>query len=214
MAAKRRAGRRHHSSTAAHPRARRLVGLPADSDVRSVLESGDLYCAATMAIERYRPAVLKYLRRLLHDEHDAADAYSLFAEHLWQGLAGFRTESSLRTWVFRVARNAATDTGKQAWRRLGRRLTVGETNAMTEDDLETPTQLREMRSAFRGLQQYLSESEQTLLALRIEHELRWTEIARTLSKDGRALDTTTVIKRFDRLAARLCRMARQHGFLR
>jgi RNA polymerase sigma-70 factor (ECF subfamily) len=49
--------------------------------------------------------------------------------------------------------------------------------------------------------------------MRVEHELRWTEIAKILSRDGRELDTTTIIKRFDRVAARLCRMARQHGLL-
>jgi RNA polymerase sigma-70 factor, ECF subfamily len=181
--------------------------------VRSLLDAGEVDRAATVALERYGAAVLKYLRLLLHDEQDAADAYSLFEEHLWRGLSTFRTESSLQTWVFRVARNAAADVHKQAWRRLGRRLTIDLANAAAADELETPNHVREMRRLFQRLRQYLSESEQTLLILRVEHEFRWTEIARILSRDGRALDTTTVIKRFDRLAARLCRMARQHGLL-
>jgi RNA polymerase sigma-70 factor, ECF subfamily len=181
--------------------------------VRSLLDAGDLDGAATLAIERYGPAVLKYLRLLLRDEHDAADAYSLFEEHLWRGLAAFRAQSSLRTWLFRVARNAATDTRKEEWRRRGRPLTTPVANELVEGGVDGRSDVSDLREQFEPLRQYLSESEQTLLILRVERELPWREIARVLSGDGRELDTTTVMKRFNRLVARLRRMARQHGLL-
>jgi RNA polymerase sigma-70 factor (ECF subfamily) len=190
-----------------------LDRLGSIADARARLGSGDLTGAATLLIEHYGPAVLKYFRLIFRDEPDAADAFSLFEEHLWRGLSTFRGESSLRTWVFRIAFNAATDIRKQAWRRRRRRLTADVANRLVDDALEPPSHLRELRALLQRLQRYLSESEQTLLIMRVEHELRWTEIAKIRSRDGRELDTTTIIKRFDRVAARLCRMARQHGLL-
>lgn len=187
--------------------------LESNADIRARLDGGDLTAAATLLIERFGPSVLKYFRLIFRDESDSADAFSLFQEHLWRGLSTFRGESSFRTWVFRVACNAATDVRKQAWRRRRRRLTADVANELVDDALEPPCHLRELHTLLQRLQRYLSESEQTLLIMRVEHELRWAEIARILSRDGHELDATTVIKRFDRVANRLCRMARQHGLL-
>lgn len=187
--------------------------LRSNANGRARVDSGDLAGAATSLIERYGPSVLKYFRLIFRDEYDAADAFSLFEEHLWRGLSNFRGDSSLRTWVFRVACNAAADVRKQAWRSRRQQLTGDVANRLVDEAPEPPCHLRELRALFQHLQRYLSESEQTLLRLRVEHELRWTEIARILSRDGRELDSTTVMKRFDRVASRLCRMARQHGLL-
>ncbi|HET8733590.1 MAG TPA: sigma factor, partial [Anaeromyxobacteraceae bacterium] len=65
------------------------------------LDQGDLPGAATEALRGYGPQVLGYLNAVLRNEDDAHDVFSQFAEDLWKGLAGFRRESSVRTWAFR-----------------------------------------------------------------------------------------------------------------
>lgn len=69
----------------------------------ALLDAGDLSGAATEALRGYGPQVLGYLTAVLRDEDDAHDVFSQFAEDLWRGLPGFRRESSIRTWAFRLA---------------------------------------------------------------------------------------------------------------
>ena len=72
------------------------------------LDSGELAAAATAAIRGYGPEILGYLAAVLRDDDAAAEAFSRFAEDLWKGLPGFRRKSSMRTWAYRVAWNAAS----------------------------------------------------------------------------------------------------------
>src|SRR3954464_4588690 len=86
------------------------------------LESGQLSQAATGVIRGYGPEILGYLAAVLRDDDAAAEAFSRFAEDLWKGLPGFRRKSSIRTWAYRVAWNAAQDTIADAFRKRARRL--------------------------------------------------------------------------------------------
>ncbi len=60
---------------------------------------------------QYRPAIRRYLTRLVGTS-DAEDLTQAVFVKVSQGLPDFRGESSLSTWIFRIARHAATD-----WRR-------------------------------------------------------------------------------------------------
>jgi RNA polymerase sigma-70 factor (ECF subfamily) len=90
-----------------------------EARVRALREAGELAAAATAAIRGLGPSVLRYLRSLLRDEDDAAEAFSRFAENLWTGLPGFRGQASVRTWAYRLAWSAAQDLRDGAWKRRG-----------------------------------------------------------------------------------------------
>ena len=77
-----------------------------ERSVRAALEDADLRLAATRALEGLGPDVLRFLRARLRDASQAEDAYLQFSEDFWLGLAAFRWESNLRTWMFVLARNA------------------------------------------------------------------------------------------------------------
>ncbi|MEZ4465320.1 MAG: sigma factor [bacterium] len=53
------------------------------------------------------PRILGYLAKISPDEATALEAFSLCCEDLWRGLPGFRGDSTLRTWAYRLARSAA-----------------------------------------------------------------------------------------------------------
>lgn len=185
-----------------------------EADVRALRAAGDLAGAATAAIRGLGPPVLRYLRSLLRDEDDAAEAFSLFAENVWRGLPGFREEASLRTWAYRLAWNAAQNLRDAAWRRKGRRFATGEASALA-DEVRTRTAVvvERQRQALAKLRAALPVEDQSLLVLRIDQELSWVEVAEILADEGEAVDPAALMKRFERLKGKLAKLAREAGLL-
>ena len=185
-----------------------------EARIRGLLERADVRGAASEVLRSFGPKILGYQRAVLRDEDDAADAFSIFAETLWKSLPGFRWESSLRTWTFRIAWTAAQRVRDDAFRRHGRRLLTGEASRLAEE-IRTQSGLRREVQADRlaTLRASLSPEEQTLLVLRIEQELSWDDIALVLSGDGPPVQATALRKRFERLKDRLATMAREQGLL-
>ena len=57
------------------------------------------------AVEPHRDALCRVCRAYVYDESDRQDIYQEVLIHLWKSLDGFRGESNLGTWVYRVAVN-------------------------------------------------------------------------------------------------------------
>ena len=178
------------------------------------LAASDPAAAATEALRGLGPQVLRYLRSILRDEQLAGDAFSEFAEHLWRGLPEFRGDASLRGWVYRLAHHAALDVRGEAWRRRGRRLATGEASRIA-DEVRTRTAVRveQRRQALEKLREALTVEEQSLLALRIDQAMSWSEIAEVLGAEGTRVEPATLMKRYERLKERLAKMARAQGLV-
>jgi len=183
--------------------------VTAEEQIRDRLEAGDHRGAATEAIQRLGPQVLGYLRSILRDEMDAADAFGVFAEDLWRGIGTFRGESSFKTGAYRVAWHAAAGMQDQAWRRLVRRFEPGEASRLAED-VRTRTVARDerQRRVLERLRQALTPEEQTLLHLRLDQEMEWAEVAEVLSAAGPPVAPAAVRKRYERLKLRLASLLR------
>ncbi len=178
--------------------------------VQQLLEEGDVRAAATVALREMGPEILRFLRSVLRDEEDAADAFSHFSEHLWKGLPSFRGQSTLRTWAFRIAWNGALTLRNDAWHRKGRRLGTGEASQLAEE-LRTKTAVRveRQRTALDRIRENLTPDEQSLLALRLDREFSWEEIAEIVSAGGERVQPLTLMKRFERLKKRLAEMIQE-----
>jgi RNA polymerase sigma-70 factor (ECF subfamily) len=185
-----------------------------DRRVRDLLAAGDPGAAATVALRELGPDLLRFLRSLLRDEPLAGEAFSLVAERLWRGLPAFEWRASLKTWALRLAVNAAANVRDDAWRRKGRPLLTGEASALAVE-LQTRTVVRDERhrQALLELRAGLAPEEQSLLALRLDQGLEWSEVAAVLATDGQAPSPATLMKRFERLKERLGRLARERGLL-
>lgn len=182
--------------------------------LRERLAARDFRGAATGALRAYGPAILRYLRSLLRDEEDAADAFSGFAEAFWESLPGFRGESSLRTWAYRVAWSAARNLRDEAWRRRVRRLQTSEVSAIANEVRTTSAAaIEERQQALDTMRMDLSLDEQALLVLRIDQKLSWAEIANVLSEANAPITPAALMKRFERLKQRLTEAARERGLI-
>jgi RNA polymerase sigma-70 factor, ECF subfamily len=174
-------------------------------------DRGDLDAAATAAIEGYGPGIYGYLCSLL-DEDDARDAFSLFAEDLWRGLDGFRRESSVRAWAYRLAWHAAARFSRETWRKRRERLPSSAASRLAAS-VASASALGGRRDRLAQLRAQLTPEERTLLVLRVDRELEWEEVAEVLRADGVDVSTAALRKRFERLKERLAELARAQGLL-
>ena len=186
--------------------------MTVDERIQAKLAAGDQRGAATEALRAYGPKILGYLTAVLRDEADAADAFSIFAEHLWRGLPQWRGEASLRTWAFKLAWNAALNMKDEAWRRRGRRFETGEASKLAEE-IMTRSAVRDERQRqwLEKLREALSAEEQTLLFLRLDQQLEWSEVAEVISADGSPVEPAALRKRYERLKERLARLVKDQG---
>lgn len=184
-------------------------GADVEARVTALLAGGDHRGAATEVIRGYGPRALGYLHRLLGNDTDAADAFSMFAEQVWRGMPNFEGRSSVKTWAFKAAWSAAMKVRDDAWRRLREGLPSSAASQLA-DEVRTNTALRfeTLRQELEVLRAELTAEDQTLLALRLDQELTWDEVAEVLSIEGRAVDATTLRKRYERIKGRLAAIVR------
>ena len=185
-----------------------------DQRVRERRAAGDADGAATAVIEALGPSILRYLRSMLRVEEDAADAFSQWSENVWTGLPSFRGESSLKTWGYRLAWNAAQNLRNEAWRRRGQRLATGQASALAISiRTRSVVVVEQQRQALDELRATLSEEDRSLLVLRLDQQLSWNEVAEVLADEGKRIEPAALMKRFERIKARLGVLARERGLL-
>jgi RNA polymerase sigma-70 factor, ECF subfamily len=185
-------------------------GVDIEVRVASLLAGGEFRGAATEVIRGYGPRALGYLHRLLGNETDAADAFSLFAEQVWRGMPNFEGRSSVKTWAFKAAWSAAMKVRDDAWRRLREDLPSSAASHLAEE-IRTNTAVRfeSLRQELEVLRAELTAEDQTLLALRLDQELTWEEVAEVLSIEGRVVDAVTLRKRYERIKGRLATILKE-----
>ena len=189
--------------------------MTVEERIGAALREADVQAAATEAIRGYGPQILGYLRTLIRDPEDAAEVFSQFAEDLWKGLGGFRGECTVRVWAYKLAWHAASRFGRDPYRRRKERMASTMASRLAGTVLSTAERSHERRAAeVERLRQHLTPEEQTLLVLRVDRQLPWRDVAEVLSEDGAKVDEATLRKRFERLKAKLARLAREEGLIR
>ncbi len=182
--------------------------------VLSLLEAGNDREAATALLRTYGPAVVRYLRSLLREEGAVDDAFSLFAEWAWTGISRFRGDSSLRTWAFGVAWNAARRVSDEAWQKRKERLKTSDASKLAQEiRASSALELDRQADKLAEIRRELSAEEQNLLVLRVDQQLSWDEIASIVGSGGEAASAPVLRKRFERLKQRIARLARQRGLV-
>jgi RNA polymerase sigma-70 factor (ECF subfamily) len=179
-----------------------------EARVQRLLVFGDARAAASAVIEQGYREFRGYLCATLRDRDDADDAFSLFSEGVWKGLPRFRFESSLRTWLYRIAWNAALQVRDEAWKRKRRRLLTGEASALAQQ-LHTASAARAERQhdVVDRLRAGLGPSDLSLLVLHVDRRLSWEDVATIMSSGGSRLTPQAAAQRFHRLKERLVRKA-------
>ena len=94
-------------------------------------------------LETYRPALTGHCYRMLGSVLDAEDAVQEAMLRAWKSLDRFKEQSSLKTWLYRIATNVCLDTLAATNRTRIRPLEVSETPGSVRPDMELPQRSRE-----------------------------------------------------------------------
>jgi RNA polymerase sigma-70 factor, ECF subfamily len=196
-----------------------------EAEIRRLWDVGDRRAAAGETVNRYGPEIFGLLRALHHDEDEAGDAFSDFAERLLSSMDQFAYECSMRTWAYLLARRASQDVLRAARRRDNRAVSVSNADELgllvANVRTRTMTILRsEAKSELARLRDELPPDDQLLLVLRVDRKLAWSDLARVFldaksspSGDRLATESARLRKRFQSVKERLSTLARQRGVI-
>ncbi len=195
-----------------------------EKSIRDAFDRKDLEAAATAALDRYGDEILSFLSMRLRNTSDAHEAFSMFAEDFWVGLPKFAWRSSVRTWAYMIARNAAARYASAPHRRAARNLTLSAPGRVSEliERARSATQIHQqtaVKDRVRALREQLDPDDQMLLVLRIDRNMAWRDLAITMTGDAElddaALDreAARLRKAFERVKAELKELAQADGLL-
>ena len=86
-------------------------------------------------LETYRPALTGHCYRMLGSVLDAEDAVQEAMLRAWKSLDRFKEQSSLKTWLYRIATNVCLDTLEASKRQRVRPLELSSVPGVVHDDL-------------------------------------------------------------------------------
>jgi RNA polymerase sigma-70 factor (ECF subfamily) len=191
-----------------------------DVEVQNLVREGQLDQAATRIFEVYGSEIYGFLLSLMNGETGAGDVFSQVGEDLWNGLAKFKFECSIRTWLYVLARHAAARYRRSPWNKGERRGAESRIDSLVDiaRSRTQPWQRTEIKDRFSQLRESLDPDDQILLTLRIDRDLAWTEVAKVmLDGDGDPAklqrETDRLRKRFQLLKTELRKRAEAAGLL-
>lgn len=94
-------------------------------------------------LEEYRPALTGHCYRMLGSVVDAEDAVQEAMLRAWKGLDRFQGNSSLKTWLYRIATNVCLDTLAASSRQRVRPVELSDAPGTVHDDLVLEQRPRE-----------------------------------------------------------------------
>jgi RNA polymerase sigma-70 factor (ECF subfamily) len=191
-----------------------------DARVKQLLGSCAFDQAMTLALEAYGAELHGFLIHALGNRTAAGDVFSRVVEKLWRGLPRFAARCSVRTWLYLLARHAVVDHQRDPWHGAHRTGDAGLDAIVDRVRSETPPWRRtDVKDQWRALREALTPDDRTLLVLRVDRDLAWTDIARVTLGDpepnSAALtrETARLRKRFQLLKLQLREQARESGLL-
>jgi RNA polymerase sigma-70 factor (ECF subfamily) len=93
-------------------------------------------------IERFHQPIYSLLARTVHDRADAADLTQEVFVKVFRGMGSFHGESSLRTWIYRIALHEASN--QRRWWMRHKQQEIPIEQEMSEGESGTPMRLKEM----------------------------------------------------------------------
>jgi RNA polymerase sigma-70 factor, ECF subfamily len=191
-----------------------------EEDIQALRAKGQWHQAATMAIEGYGPQLFGFLVALLRDEEAASEVFSQTCEDLWAGFRRFEGRSSMRTWIYALARHAASRYRRSPHRRQRVHLSVSALGDLAER-VRTATLVHlktDVKDRFAVIRDSLEEDDRALLVLRVDRGMSYSEIARVLSPSETSDEKLTrgaarLRKRLQAVKAEIRRRAMDAGLL-
>src|SRR5215467_14340550 len=159
-----------------------LGNSDADAGLVERYLAGDMTAFDELMI-RYERQIYRVCYRFVENREDAMDLAQEVFIKAFEHLATFRRESSLKTWLYRIAMNHCINHVKKHSQEFVEVTEyTGSVHSRVQDQLED----REQREHFRRLVKLLPPKQKAILEMRINEQLSYEEIARI---SGRSIST-------------------------
>lgn len=132
---------------------------------------------------RYERQIYRICYRFVENREDAMDLAQEVFIKAFEHLATFRRESSLKTWLYRIAMNHCINHVKKHSQEF---VEVTEYTGSVHSSVQAQLEDSEQRAHFRRLVKLLPPKQKAILELRINEQLSYEEIARI---SGRSIST-------------------------
>jgi RNA polymerase sigma-70 factor (ECF subfamily) len=184
-----------------------------DARVTALLATGDHASAAAAVVRDLGPAICGYLVAVLHSDDDGREVFAETCEQLLLSIERFRGDSSVKTWAYRIAWRTAMRWKSDGFRRRVRPLVTGEESALAAAvrDSTAAYQRSEAKGWLSQVRDALSPDEQSLLILRLDRDMSWSDVAAVMGDRGD--DAARWRKRYERLKDKLRTWAERDGLL-
>lgn len=173
-----------------------VIGAPAEeSALTAELRAGSEE-AFSLLIAQYHAPIYNLVSRLLKDPSDAADITQDVFIKVFRGIRNFHGDSSLRTWMYRIALHEASNQRRWWSRHRGREVTIENETASTDerrswglketlvDQHESPFEMaahEEIRARVESELRQLPDPFRTVVILRDLEGMTYDEIAEVLN---------------------------------
>jgi RNA polymerase sigma-70 factor (ECF subfamily) len=193
-----------------------------ESTVRETCTRGDHGAAAAHVVRTYGRELFSFIFAIHRNEADANDAFSDLAEAVLRGLPKFAWQSTLRTWLYGIARNVINKRIRNEVRRRKRVAPAGDGTleaVVQKVRTDTAAFLRtEKRTRLQELRDDLPEEDRMLLVLRVDRDLAWADLARAMNDDpldepALTREVARLRKRFQVVKDRLRALAKKEGLV-
>lgn len=190
---------------------------------KEAFQAEDFKAVTTIFLQHYRNDIYTFLIGRLHSETDAAEVLSQFEEDFWRGLPDFQWRSTLRSWAYKLALNAAFRYRRDPHRKPQRQLPLSQYCQLSEFIVQPRSETKkykrtEVKNKIRELREQLSDDERTLLVLRVDKGMSWRELAVVMLGEGETFNeaeigrwSTLLRQRYTKVKAKLKELASAEG---
>jgi RNA polymerase sigma factor (sigma-70 family) len=150
-------------------------------------EPGTKEKAYTAIIKKYQEKMYWHVRRMVVEHEDANDVLQNVFIRVWNGLANFREDSQLYTWLYRIATNECLTYLEQQKKRSAISLSDVESGLSNKIKADKYFDSNKLEWKLQLAMQQLPEKQRVVFTLRYYDEMPYEEMSKVLETSEGAL---------------------------
>ncbi|MFC4231226.1 RNA polymerase sigma factor [Parasediminibacterium paludis] len=143
--------------------------------------------AFTAIVKKYQEKLYWHIRRMVIDHDDTNDVLQNMFVKVWKGLANFREDSQLYTWLYRIATNECLSFLEQKKRKGAERFDDIESSLSNTIKADSNFDANKLEWKLQLAIQQLPERQRLVFNLRYYDEMPYEEMSRILETSEGAL---------------------------
>ena len=140
-----------------------------------------------LLVTKYQRKVYWQVRRIIIDHDDANDVVQNTFIKVWKGLSGFRQDSNLYTWIYRIAANESLTFLKQQKKRMQVSIDDEESNVGDTLKADTHYEGNKMQLKLQEAIATLPDKQKLVFTMKYFDDLKYEELSEILGTSVGAL---------------------------